>query len=106
MIVVPPTGDEVQKKPNIIDGLSVLVKALHTFDQLAYAVDQSLGNLTVNPKNLGTALKLEATIKGAKAGDEQKQILRDDHFILTEQVSEGLKLQTFATLAQEYNEMV
>jgi hypothetical protein len=32
MIVVPSSGDEVSKKMNIIDGLTVLVKAIHTFE--------------------------------------------------------------------------
>ena len=48
------------KEPSLVDGLSLLLKSLHTFEQLAYATDQSIGNLTVHPENLGTGLKLSA----------------------------------------------
>jgi len=40
---------------------------------------------------LGTALFLEATVKNATIDAEQKQILKEEHFIQTDQVSEGLK---------------
>lgn len=38
-----------------------MIKVLQSFEKLGYATDPYLGNLTVNPKNLGTALQLEAS---------------------------------------------
>jgi hypothetical protein len=39
-----------------------MIKLLQTFEKLGYATDPYLGNLTVSPKYLGTAIKLEANI--------------------------------------------
>lgn len=36
-----------------------MIKLMQTFEKLGYATDPYLGSLTVSPKNLGTALKLE-----------------------------------------------
>lgn len=36
-----------------------MIKLLQTFEKLGYATDPYLGNLTVNPKNLGTSINLE-----------------------------------------------
>ena len=48
---------------SIRDGLARLIKLLHTFEKLGYATEPYLGHLTVSPKNLGTALYLEADLK-------------------------------------------
>jgi protein-arginine kinase len=39
-----------------------MIKLLQTFEKLGYATDPYLGNLTVSPRNLGTAMKVEASI--------------------------------------------
>ena len=59
-IVILP--EKNSQKDNIREGLTRLIKLLQTFEKLGYATDPYLGNLTVSPKNLGTALKLEADI--------------------------------------------
>lgn len=43
------------------DGLERMIKLIQTFEKLGYATDPYLGNLTVSPKLLGTAMKLEAS---------------------------------------------
>jgi len=45
------------------EGLLRLIKLMHTFEKLGYATDPYIGNLTVSPKNLGTALFLEADLQ-------------------------------------------
>ena len=42
------------------EGLTRLIKLMHTFEKLGYANDPYLGNLTVSPQNLGTSLTLQA----------------------------------------------
>ena len=39
-----------------------MIKLVQTFEKLGYATDPYLGNLTVSPKYLGTALQLEASV--------------------------------------------
>ena len=51
-----------EHKETMQGGLQRMTKLLQTFEKLGYATDPYLGNLTVSPKNLGTALKLEANI--------------------------------------------
>jgi ATP:guanido phosphotransferase, C-terminal catalytic domain len=50
-------------KDNIKEAFYRLIKLVQTFDKLGYATDPYLGNLTVSPKNLGTAMYLEANLK-------------------------------------------
>jgi protein-arginine kinase len=55
-IVILPEKDTIA---SIREGFQRLIKLLQTFEKLGYATDPYLGNLTVSPRNLGTALHLE-----------------------------------------------
>ena len=57
-VVVPSATND------FVDALSTITKSLITFEQLSFATDQFLGNLTVNPSNLGTAFSLQTTVDG------------------------------------------
>lgn len=55
-VVVPSATND------FVDALSTITKSLITFEQLAYATDQFLGNLTTDPANLGTAFSISTTV--------------------------------------------
>ena len=50
--------DKSNENDNLLQGISRAIKLLQTFEKLGYATDPYLGNLTVSPQNLGTAMKL------------------------------------------------
>jgi protein-arginine kinase len=50
--------DKSSENDNLMQGISRAIKLLQTFEKLGYATDPYLGNLTVSPQNLGTAMKL------------------------------------------------
>ena len=75
---------------------------MHLFEQLAYSTDPSLGNVTVDPSNLGTGLwfTVESSEKAAfDVTDDFKQSLESEKFIKYETSGSGFKLSTCATLA-------
>jgi|LakMenE01Jun11ns_1017448.scaffolds.fasta_scaffold8567556_1 protein-arginine kinase len=43
--------------------MTKLIKLNQTFEKIGFATDSYLGFLSVNPENLGTGLKIEASIK-------------------------------------------
>jgi protein-arginine kinase len=52
-----------EHKDTLKEGLSRLIKLLQTFEKLGYATDPYLGNLTVSPRYLGTAMEIEAELQ-------------------------------------------
>jgi len=62
-----------QQDEGFAQGLQRAIRLEKTFEKLGYAVDPYLGNLTVSPRNLGTALKVKCTLKvEAPASSEGK----------------------------------
>jgi len=68
-IVVLP--DKSNPGDSLREGLNRCFKLIKTFEKLGYATDTTLGNLTVSPQNLGTALKLNCSLK-IDASSEKK----------------------------------
>ena len=62
--------DKSNKNDNINKGIGRMFKLISTFEKLGYAYDSYLGNLTVSPAILGTALKLSAKVS-LKASDSK-----------------------------------
>lgn len=62
--------DKTNENDNLMQGISRAIKLLQTFEKLGYATDPYLGNLTVSPQNLGTAMKLWCKV-GINAKDSQ-----------------------------------
>jgi protein-arginine kinase len=60
-IVILP--EQNNKNDSLREGLGRLLKVLQSFEKLGYATDPYLGNLTVDPRSLGTALDLEVSFK-------------------------------------------
>lgn len=94
-----------------MQGISRAIKLLQTFEKLGYATDPYLGNLTVSPQNLGTAMKLWCKV-GINAKDSQynpeelKKQLNFEKSITYERLSDTEHLLgTNQTLGQNYNEM-
>ena len=63
-IVVLP--DKTSDSDGLNQGIKRGIKLIQTFEKLGYATDPYLGNLTVSPANLGSAMtmKCNLTLKG------------------------------------------
>lgn len=60
-IVITP--DRTNSKDTLFEGYTRAIKLIKTFEKLTYATDPYLGNLTVSPQNLGTAMRLSCTLR-------------------------------------------
>jgi protein-arginine kinase len=54
--------DKSNKNDDINKGIGRMFKLISTFEKLGYAYDSYLGNLTVSPAVLGSALKLSVRL--------------------------------------------
>lgn len=103
--------DKEDEADTFNEGIRQLFKLVELFEKFGFANDQYLGNLTVSPKNLGTALNLFCEFN-LHATDEEldRQILMDlQHrsHIKYDRHSETLhSMTTLKTLAAGYNEMI
>jgi hypothetical protein len=83
---------------------------VQTFDKLGYATDPYLGNLTVSPAKLGTAMTLECMLEAesrSKLSGELIQKLTHQRMIRYERDNDRAhSIKTKQTLAQNYNEMI
>ena len=59
-IIVSPENGQIN---NFSKAMTKLIKLNQTFEKIGFATDSYLGFLLVNPENLGTGLKIEASIK-------------------------------------------
>jgi protein-arginine kinase len=60
LVVIP---DRTNPNDTIFEGYTRAIKLIKTFEKLTYATDPYLGNLTVSPQNLGTAMRLSCTLR-------------------------------------------
>lgn len=103
--------DKVDIDDNINEGVRRLFKLVELFEKFGFATDPYLGNLTVSPKNLGTALNIFCEFNlNATEEELDRQILMDlQHrsHIKYDRHSETLhSMTTMKTLAAGYNEMI
>lgn len=103
--------DKVDPSDNINEAVRRLFKLVELFENYGFATDPYLGNLTVSPKNLGTALNIMTEFNLNPTDEElERQILMDlQHrsHIKYDRHSETLhSMTTMKTLAAGYNEMI
>ena len=75
-IVVLP--DKTSDSDGLNQGIKRGIKLLQTFEKLGYATDPYLGNLTVSPANLGTAMtmKCNLTLRGNPSAQVDNQLIQ------------------------------
>lgn len=90
-------------------GVDRLIKTLATFEKLGFATDSYLGNLTVSPQNLGTAIQLKCTIRGDPGkkipGDLVQKMYLSQHMSYEQPNDTDHVLATNMTLASGTNEL-
>jgi len=103
--------DNTNPNDTIFEGIKRLFNLLSTFEKLGFATDPYLGNLTVSPKDLGTAMKLSCTLILSPTDKElDRDIsmrLKNDYKIDYKKKSKKEHtLATLKSLAPAYNEML
>jgi len=103
--------DNTDPNDNIYEGIKRLFKMITIFEKLGYSTDPYLGNLTVSPKDLGTAMKLSCTMKlvpSEQLLDREIAVrLKHESNISYEKLSKtDHTLVTQKSLAPAFNEML
>lgn len=96
---------------NIMDGILRLFKMITIFEKLVYATDSYLGNLTVSPANLGTAMTLGCTLtlppNDIQLDKETATVLKYQSLVTYTRLDASTHtLKTNKMLSPSYNEQI
>jgi protein-arginine kinase len=108
-IVLP---NKLNPNDGLNQGIQRTIRLIQAFEKLGFATDPYLGNLTVNPSNLGTAMKLEISIptdefethKLAQKEKELKSKVYNESRMVLEMRDGICCVATEQTLAHDLNE--